>query len=96
MRKHNEQAQNRQAKACDKGIREREYKVGEEVWRRIFYLSSAEKGIKAKLCEKFEGPYKIAEVLSPTIYLLDLDEKSRHLPMVQSGQVKPYVLRDQR
>ena len=96
VRKHNEQAQDRQAKAFDKGKREREYKVGEEVWRRIFYLSSAEKGINAKLCEKFEGPYKIAEVLSPNIYLLDLDGKSQRLPMVHSGQLKPYVPRDPR
>ena len=70
-----EQAQDRQAKAFDKGKREREYKIREEVWRRIFYLSGAEKGINAKLCKKFKVPYKIAEVLSPTIYPLDLDGK---------------------
>ena len=70
--------------------------VGEEVWRRIYYLSIAEIGINAKYSKKFEGPYKIAEVLSPTICLLDLDGKSTPLSMIQSGQLKAYVLRDPR
>ena len=41
--------------------------------------------------DNFVGPYKIAEVLSLAIYLLDLDGKSKHFPMVGSGQLKPCV-----
>ena len=50
----------------------------------------------AKLFEKLEGPYKIAEVLSSTIYLLDLEGKSQRLPMVHSSQLKEYIPRDPR
>ena len=67
VRKHNEKAQERQAKAFDKGKREEMFVVGREVWRKTHFLSNAAKGISEKLCAKFEGPYKILEVLSPTV-----------------------------
>ena len=76
VRKQNEQAHEQQAKAFNQGKQEKTYKVGQEVIRKVYYLSTAKKGVSAKLFEKFEGPYKIAEVLSPTIYLLDLEGKS--------------------
>ena len=70
--------------------------MGQEVLRKVYYLSNAEKGVSAKLFEKLEGPYKIVEVLSPTVYLLDLEGKSQRLPMVHSSQLKLYVPRDPR
>ena len=63
---------------------------------RVHYLSSADKGVSAKLFEKLEGPYKIVEVLSPTVYLLDLKGKSQCLQLVHSSQIKLYVPRDPR
>ena len=67
VRKHNEKAQERQAKAFDKGKREETFVVGQEVCCKTHLLSNATKGISAKLCAKFEGPYKILLVLSPTM-----------------------------
>ena len=97
VRKHNEHAQERQVKTFDQGNQKKTYKVGEEVIRKVYYLSSVEKGVRAKLFEKFdEGPYKIAEVLSSTIYLLDLENKSQRLPMFHSNQLKLYVPRGPR
>ena len=52
--------------------------------------------MSAKFFEKFEGPYKIVEVLSPTIYLLDLEGKSLRLPMVHLKQLQSYVPREPR
>ena len=96
VRKHNEQAQERQAKAFDQGKQEKTYKVGQEVIRKVCYLSNAEKGLSAKLLTKFGDPYKILEVLSPTTYLLDLKGESLRLPMVHSSQLKLYIPRDPR
>ena len=62
----------------------------------MYYLSSAEKGVSTKLFDKFEGPYKIVEVLSPTVYVLDLECKNKCLPMVHSSQIKVYVPCDPR
>ena len=66
VRKHNEQAQEIQARAFDQGKREKTYKVGQEVIRKVYYLSNGEKGVCAKLFEKLEGPYKIAEQAQET------------------------------
>ena len=50
--------------------------------------------MSAKLFKKSEEPYKIAEALSPTIYLFALEGKSQRLPMVHSNQLKFYVPRE--
>ena len=62
VRKHNEQAQERQAKAFDQDKQEKTFKVGQEVIRKVYYLSNAEKGVSAELFTEFEGLYKILEV----------------------------------
>ena len=68
--------------------------MGQEVIRKVYYLSNAEKELSAKLFRKFEGPYKILEVLSPTTYLLELESDSLKTPKVHSNQLKLYIPRD--
>ena len=94
--KHNEQAQERQAKAFDQGKQDKTYKVGQNVICKVHYLSNAEKGVSGKLFSKFEGPYKILKVLSPQTYLLDQPSNCLKLPKVHSSQLKLHVERDPR
>ena len=49
VRKHNEKAQQKLSKALDQGKQEKTYKFGQEVVRRVCYLSSVEKAVGAKL-----------------------------------------------
>ena len=91
VREHNEQAQERQAKAFDQGKRDKTHKVGQDVIRKVYYLSNAEKGMAGKLFTKFEGPYKFLEVLSPATYLLDWPSHCLKLTKVHSNQFKPYI-----
>ena len=94
VRKHNELAQERQAKAFNQGKQDKSYEVGQKVIRKVHYLSNAEKGVAAKLFTKFEGPYKILEVLSPQTYLLDQPSDCYKLPKVHSSQLKLHIERD--
>ena len=96
VRKHNDKAQERQDKAFDQGKREVQFVAGQEVWRKSHHPSKAAKGINAKLREKLEGSYKISQVVSPTLYLLDLEGKSQRLPLVHVNQLRGYVPRKAR
>ena len=78
VRKHNKQAQERQAKAFDQEKQDKTYK----------------KGVAAKLFTKFEDPCKILEVLSPATYLLDQPDDCLKLPKVHSNQLRLYIPRD--
>ena len=91
-----EQAQERQAKAFDQGKQNKTYEVRQNVIRKVDYLSNAEKGVSGKLFSKFEGSYKILEVLSPQTYLLDQPSDCLKLPKVHSSQLKLHVERDPR
>ena len=52
----------------NKGRTKIKYKVGDLVMRREHYLSLGVKNFAAKLAESFSGPYKVTQVLSPTVY----------------------------
>ena len=56
-------AQDRQASYYDAGRREPDFKPGDRVWKRSHTLSSAPKGIAAKLAPKFEGPYCVSSFM---------------------------------
>ena len=63
-------AQDRQAGYYDAGRREPSFKPGDRVWKRSHPLSSAAKGIAAKLATKLEGPYWITDALGLNTYRL--------------------------
>ena len=78
-------AQERQAGYYDAGRREPSFKPGDRVWKRSHPLSSAAKGIAAKLAPKFEGPYWITDALGSNTYRL----------VGNGGQVEEVVAADQ-
>lgn len=60
--------------------------------RRTHHLSDGPKKFSAKLAEKYEGPYTIASILSPTVYLLNAGEGSnRRIAKVHVSELKRYV-----
>ena len=69
-----DEAHERQAKYYNKGKKDIAFQVGDRVMRRVHVLSEASKRFNAKLAPKFEGPFIIKEILSPTVYLLESDE----------------------
>ena len=81
-------AQDRQASYYDVGRREPSFKPGDRVWKRSHPLSSAAKGIAAKLAPKFEGPYWITDALGPNTYRL-IGEGSQVEEVVAVDQLKP-------
>ena len=82
-------AQDRQAGYYDAGRREPDFKPGDRVWKRSHTLSSAAKGISAKLAPKFEGPYWIMAVLGSNTYRLVV-EGGQAEEIVAADQLKPY------
>ena len=78
-------AQERQAGYYDAGRREPSLKPGDRVWKRSHPLSSAAKGIAAKLAPKVEGPHWITDALGSNTYQL----------VGNGGQVEEVVAADQ-
>lgn len=71
-------------------LRRRDWRchVGDRVYRKEHPLSSAVKGIAAKLAPKFSGPYIVHRVISPVIY--DLKDGSGNLvPRIHIKDLKP-------
>ena len=57
--------------------------------RRVHVLSDASKKFNKKLAPKYEGPLKIVEIKSPTVYILDSAERgSRWLAMIHVSELK--------
>ena len=81
-------AQDRQAGYYDVGRREPSFKPGDKVWKRSHPLSSATKGIAAKLAPKFEGPYWITDALGPNAYRL-IGDGGQVEEVVAAEQLKP-------
>ena len=48
--------------------RDIQYHVGDKVYKKEHYLSSATKGVAMKLCPKYSGPYTVFRVVSPVVY----------------------------
>ena len=81
-------AQDRQASYYDAERREPSFKPGDRVWKRSHPLSSAAKGIAAKLAPKFEGPYWITDALGRNTYHL-IGEGGHVEEVVAADQLKP-------
>ena len=66
--------------------------VGDRVLRKAHHLSDAARRFNAKLAEKYEGPYEVVEVLSPTVYVLEQGEiANRRLAKVHASRLKRYI-----
>ena len=88
--KHIDDAQNRQARVYNKGRRHVEFHVGDIVLRRIKVLSNAAEGISGKLAEKWDGPFKIVEKMSPTVYRLE-GVNAKGYDMVDVSRLKRFI-----
>ena len=63
-----EKAHDKQARYHNRGRRLASCQVGDLVMRRTHYQSKGEDKFNAKLAAKYEGPYEVQRVLSPTVY----------------------------
>ena len=82
----------KQERYYNRGKRYVTYSVGDEVMRRVHVLSDASKKFNKKLAPKYEGPFKVVKVQSPTVYILDSAERgSRRLAMIHVSELKRYV-----
>ena len=68
--------QNRATKFWNKHIRERQFKVGDWVLRKVF--QNTEESRDGKLSQTFEGPYKVVEITGPGAYRL-VDKNGKEL-----------------
>ena len=58
--------------------------------RMVHVLSSGAQGFSGKLAPKYEGPYKMLERKSPTMYALEM-RGGRENPKVHIEELKKYV-----
>ncbi|KAL7304006.1 hypothetical protein TKK_0000475 [Trichogramma kaykai] len=84
-----EKAHARQARHYNEGRKDVRFEVGDLVLRKAHYLSSGSASFTRKLAQEYDGPFKVAEVLSPTVYVLEMPN-SRRNPKVDVGDLKPY------
>ncbi|CAB0040663.1 unnamed protein product [Trichogramma brassicae] len=87
--KHIDKAFARQKRAYDKGRKVVVFKEGDLVLRRTHPLSDGLKGRSSKMAPKFDGPFRIAKVLGPDTYSLDL-KGGRSVPKVHSEHLQLY------
>lgn len=86
-RKHTKRAAKRQKVTYDTNVRQREYKVGELVWRNQKKNSP---GIKAKIARHWTGPWVIIEKLSDIIFKIKCKKNSPSV-VVHGDVLKPYL-----
>ena len=91
--KNIERAGDKQERLYNRGKKHVTFNVGDSVMRRVHVLSNAAKRFNAKLAPKFEGPFKILEVKSPAVYVLNtgVDGSSRRLALTHVSELKRYV-----
>ena len=83
-------AQARQASYYDARRRDTPFAVGDKVWEKNRVLSSAAKGIAAKLAPKFSGPYWILEARGSNSYRL-VGADGVEEALVHAEHLKPHV-----
>ena len=76
-------AANRQTLYYDRGLKEREFKIGDFVWR--WYPPA----ISNKLGQGWTGPFKIMKKLSSVVYIIQKDISSKPLS-IHVDHLKPY------
>ena len=72
--RHTDEAREVQRKHYNKRRKEAQFAVGDRVLRKAHHLSDAAKKFNSKLVEKYEGPFGVVEILSPTVYVLGQEE----------------------
>ena len=88
--RHIDEATNKQERQYNRGKRIASLNVGDMVMRRSHVLSNAAQKFSAKLAPKYDGPFRVVQVLSPTIYLLEMDSENRNAK-VHVSEIKRYV-----
>ena len=88
--KHIDRARSKQEGRYNRGRKDVSFHVGDEVMRRVHVLSNAAQRFSAKLAPKFDGPYRVVEIKSPTVYVLDLGP-SRKNAKVHVSELKRFV-----
>ena len=91
--KNIERAGDKQERLYNRGKKHVTFNVGDSVMRRVDVLSNAANRFNAELAPKFEGPFKILEVKSLTVYVLNagVDGSSRRLALTHVSELKRYV-----
>lgn len=85
-----EAAQARQQYWANQHRRDLTFKVGDLVWLSTENFRRAMVGTP-KLMQRFEGPYRVKRVISPTAYELDLPPSRRIHPVFHIHLLKPYL-----
>ena len=75
--RHIDAEQERQKKYYDKGRRRVAFQVGDLVLRKLYTLSNVSRTYSAKLDVKYAWPYKVLEVRSPEVYILETESKKQ-------------------
>ena len=85
--RHIDEAREMQRK--HKGRKEAQFAVGDRVLRKAHHLSDAGKKFNEKLAEKYESPYEVVEIPSPTVYVLGQGEvANRRLAKVHVSRLQ--------
>lgn len=90
VRVHLARAQATQSHHYDLRRREWRCRLGDQVMKREHTLSSADKGVAAKLSPKYSGPYTVVKVHSPVVYDLKA-ENGRKLNRLHIKDLKPLI-----
>ena len=69
--KHIDKAREKQEREYNKSRRDVRFSEGDLVMRKTHPLSSGINKFSAKLAPKYEGPLKVVEIRSPTVYILE-------------------------
>ena len=81
-----------QRKHYNKGKKEAQFALGDKVLRKAHHLSDVAKKFNANLAEKYEGPYVVVEILSPTVYVLGQGEvANQRLANVHLSRLKRHM-----
>ena len=90
--RHIDKEREKQTARYNKGKRLATFRAGDLVLQRTHKLSSAANQFNAKLAAKFDGPYKIVEALSSSVYVLEQgNSDSRKVLKVHVSDLKRYI-----
>lgn len=88
--RHIDRAREKQEGVYNRGRKDVNFNVVDDVMRRVHVLSNAAQQFSAKLAPKYEGPFKVLEIKSPSVYVLDVGP-SRKNAKVHVSELKRFV-----
>ena len=88
--RHIDEATEKQEKHYNCGKRVVSFHIGDMVMRRSHVLSNAAQKFSAKLAPKYDRSFRVVQMLSPTVYLLEMDSEKRNAK-VHVSEIKRYV-----